>query len=41
MPQYEPERSVVATERSKSFCFFFQKEELFFFEKKNQKTFNP
>jgi hypothetical protein len=24
---------------SKSFCFFFQKEVLFFFEKKNQKTF--
>jgi hypothetical protein len=23
----------------KSFCFFFQKEVLFFFEKKNQKTF--
>jgi len=23
----------------KSFCFFFQKEALFFFEKKNQKTF--
>jgi hypothetical protein len=22
-----------------SFCFFFQKEALFFFEKKNQKTF--
>jgi hypothetical protein len=28
---------------NKSFCFFFQKEDLFFFEKKNQKTFirNP
>jgi hypothetical protein len=25
----------------KSFCFFFQKEALFFFEKKNQKTFVP
>jgi hypothetical protein len=25
----------------KSFCFFFQKEALFFFEKKNQKTFIP
>jgi len=24
---------------NKSFCFFFQKEVLFFFEKKNQKTF--
>jgi hypothetical protein len=24
---------------SESFCFFFQKEALFFFEKKNQKTF--
>jgi len=24
---------------SKGFCFFFQKEVLFFFEKKNQKTF--
>jgi hypothetical protein len=23
----------------RSFCFFFQKEGLFFFEKKNQKTF--
>jgi hypothetical protein len=23
----------------RSFCFFFQKEALFFFEKKNQKTF--
>jgi hypothetical protein len=25
----------------KVFCFFFQKEALFFFEKKNQKTFIP
>jgi hypothetical protein len=25
----------------RSFCFFFQKEALFFFEKKNQKTFIP
>jgi len=24
---------------NKSFCFFFQKEALFFFEKKNQKNF--
>jgi hypothetical protein len=24
-----------------SFCFFLQKEALFFFEKKNQKTFIP
>jgi hypothetical protein len=24
---------------NKSFCFFLQKEDLFFFEKKNQKTF--
>jgi len=24
---------------NESFCFFFQKEALFFFEKKNQKTF--
>jgi hypothetical protein len=28
-----------ANKRIKSFCFFFQKEDLFFFEKKNQKTF--
>jgi len=25
--------------KDESFCFFFQKEALFFFEKKNQKTF--
>jgi hypothetical protein len=25
----------------RSFCFFFQKEALFFFEKKTQKTFIP
>ena len=28
-----------AEENGKGFCFFFQKEDLFFFEKKNQKTF--
>jgi hypothetical protein len=28
----------LALKRIKSFCFFFQKEALFFFEKKNQKT---
>jgi hypothetical protein len=28
-----------STKRIKRFCFFFQKEALFFFEKKNQKTF--
>jgi hypothetical protein len=27
--------------RNESFCFFFQKEALFFFKKKNQKTFLP
>jgi hypothetical protein len=29
----------VPQQTDKSFCFFFQKEALFFFEKKNQKTF--
>jgi hypothetical protein len=30
---------VEGRQMDKSFCFFFQKEALFFFEKKNQKTF--
>jgi len=32
-------RRLASEQINKSFCFFFQKEVLFFFEKKNQKTF--